>query len=61
MKFLPILPSGNESSERESNPILWLLYLYLSGPAYLVILTAPNKKSSNAKSPFKSRDHVSNS
>ena len=35
----------SENSERESNPILYMLYLYLSGLAFLVSFTAPNKQS----------------
>ena len=59
MTFLPMLPSGNENSERESNPIPQPLYTYLSGPAYLTNLTPPNRKFL-VKLGFKSRDHVSN-
>ena len=34
-KFLPKLPSGNENSERELNPIPKLLNMYFSGWAFL--------------------------
>ena len=51
--------SGNENSERESNPIPWPPYTYLSGSALLANLTTPNKQSFKLKSKFKSRDHVS--
>ena len=43
MTFFPVLPSVNENSERESNPMSWLLQLYLSGSAFLVSFTDPNK------------------
>ena len=61
MTFLPMLPSGNENSERESNLIPYPVYTYLSGSAFLTNLTPPNKQSFTVKSEFKSRDHVSNS
>ena len=35
--------------------------MYLSGSAFLVNLTPPNKQSFKVKSEFKYRDHVSNS
>ena len=43
MTFLPTLPSDNENYNRESNPIPWPLYTYLSGSAFLATLTSPNK------------------
>ena len=61
MKFLPMLPSGNENFKRESNPMPWLLYLYLSASTFLVSFTAPNKQSFSGKSVFKPLDHLSNS
>ena len=36
MTFLPKFSSGNENSERKSNPIPKPLYTYLSGSAFLV-------------------------
>ena len=45
-----MLPSDNE---REPNPISYLLYLHLSGSAFLVSSTAPNKKYFRVKSVFK--------
>ena len=59
--FLSTLPSGNENSERESNPISWPLYTYISGSALLASVTPANKQSFKVKSKFKSHDHVSNS
>ena len=35
--------------------------MYLSGPAFLVRFTDPNKQSFTVKLVFKSRDHLSNS
>ena len=58
MTFLSMLPSGNENSERESNPILEPLYTYLSGSAFLANLTSPNRQSFKVKSEVKSRDYV---
>ena len=37
--FLPMLLSGNETNERESNLMLWPLYLYLPGSSFLVSFT----------------------
>ena len=54
MTFLPKLKSGNENSERESNPIPEPLYTHLSGSAFLV-------QSIQVKKAFKSVDYVSNS
>ena len=42
MKIFPMVPSGNENSERESNPIPQRLYLDLSRSTFLVIFTDPN-------------------
>ena len=61
MSFLSMLQSGNENSEHDLNPVPYTIYTYLSGSAFLVILTAPNKQSFRKKSVFKSRDHLSNS
>ena len=47
-----MLPSSNENSERESNPMPQPLYLQLSRSAFLVSFTDPNKKSSNVKFVF---------
>ena len=44
MTFFPVLPSVNKNSERESNPMSQSLDLYLSGSAFLVSFTNPNKK-----------------
>ena len=41
--FLPRSKFGSEKSERESNPVPLPLYLYLSGSAFLVSFTDPNK------------------
>ena len=48
-----MVASGNENSERESNPMLQLLYLYLCRSAFLVSFTDPNKQLPNLKSVFK--------
>ena len=53
MTFLPILPPVKKNSERESNPMLYPLYLYLSELAFLVNFTDPTKQSVNVKSVFK--------
>ena len=52
-----MLPSLNENSERESNPIPWLVYLYLSGSAFLVSFTDPKAQLFNVKSMFKFLNH----
>ena len=44
-----MVPSGNENSERESNPMLQPLYLRLSGLAFLVNFTGQNNQLSNVK------------
>ena len=45
-----MVASGNENSERESNPMLQLLYLYLSRSAFVVSFTDLNKQLPNVKS-----------
>ena len=50
MKFSPMLLSGNENSEDESNPIQYKLYTYLTGSAFLVNLTPRNKQFFKVKS-----------
>ena len=59
MTFSPTLPSLNENSERETNPLPQPLYLYLYRSAFLVSFTDPNKQLPNVKSVFKSLDHQS--
>ena len=59
--FLLMLLSGNENSERESNPKPEPVYMYLSQLTLLDSFTALNEQSFRVKSVFKSRDHVSNS
>ena len=59
MTFLPLNPSVNKNSERESNTMPYLLYLYLSGSALLVSTTDPNKQLFNGKSVLKSLEHGS--
>ena len=51
-----MLLSGNENSERESNPIPQPLYLYLIRSAFLVSFTGPNKQLTNVKIAFKFLD-----
>ena len=48
-----MLSSVNENSERETNLIPLLLYLYLSGSAFLVSFTVLNKQFFNIKSALK--------
>ena len=48
-----MLASGNENSERESNLMPYLLYLYLPRSAFLVSFTDPNEQLFNVKSVFK--------
>ena len=55
--FFPMLPSVNENSERESHPMLWLLYLYLSGSAFLVRSTDPNEQIFHVKSVLEFPNH----
>ena len=57
--FLPHSPIGNQNFELASNP--FPLYTYLSGSAFLVNLTSPNKQSISAKFLLKSLDQVSKS
>ena len=42
-------PFVDENSERESNPMPQPLYMHLSGPAFLVRFTDPNKSFFNVK------------
>ena len=60
MKFLP-QSDLYENGERELKPISYPEYLYLSGFAFLVILTSPNKQLAKVKPASKSPDYVSNS
>ena len=53
MTSFPMLPSVNENPEREPNPMLWPLYLYLSGSVFLVSFTDRNNQLFNVKSVFK--------
>ena len=48
-----LLPSVSINSERESNTIMYLLCLYLSGSKILVSSTDSNKQLFNVKSVFK--------
>ena len=48
-----MLPSGNENSERESNPIPYSVYMYLSGSAFVVSFSDPNKQLPDVKYVFK--------
>ena len=60
-KIIAILPQskfGSEKCEREPNAAPHPDYL--SGSAFLINLTAPNKQSFKVNSAFKSCDHVSN-
>ena len=57
MTIFPMVPSVNEISERESNPMLEPLCLYLSRLAFLVSFSDPNKQYFNAKSVFQSLNH----
>ena len=52
-----MLPSVNENSERESNPMQWPVYLYLSRLPFLVSFTDPNNQLPNVKSVFKFLNH----
>ena len=52
MKFFPQLPPANKDSERESNPMPQLVYLYLSKSEFLVSFTDPNKQLPNVKTVF---------
>ena len=44
-----MLSSVNENPERESNPMLQPIYLYLSESAFLVSFIDPNKQLFNVK------------
>ena len=61
MAFLSTLLSGDENSERESNPILYPAFTYLPGSEFLANLTPLNKQPFKVKSGLKSGEHVSNS
>ena len=56
MTFFHMVPSDNENSEQESNPIPQPLYLYLSRSGFLVSFTDSNKQLPSAKSVFKFLD-----
>ena len=55
-----MLPSGNENSERESNPVPYCEYEFSSSLAFLISLTASNKEYFRVQLVFKSHDHASN-
>ena len=48
-----MLLSGNENSERESNPIPESVYMYLSGSVLVVSLSDPHKQLPDVKYVFK--------
>ena len=50
MTLFPMLPSDNEKSERESNPMPQSVHLYLVRSAWLVCFTDPSKQLPNVKS-----------
>ena len=52
-----MLPSVNENSERELDPMSSPPYLYLSRSAFLVSFTDSNKQLPNVQSVFKSVGH----
>ena len=52
-----MLSSINEISERESNPMLYPLLLFLSGSVFLVRFTDANKKLFNVKFVLKFLNH----
>ena len=52
MTFLPMLPSGNENSECELNPVPCPLHTYLSRSPFLANRTPPNKQSFKVRSEF---------
>ena len=54
MTFLPQSEFGIEKSERESNPMPYPEWEYLSRLTFLVILTTLNKKSLRVELAFKS-------
>ena len=49
MTFFPKLPSANKNSGRESSPMLYSLYMYLSRSAFLVSFADPNQQLPNEK------------
>ena len=53
MIFFPMPPSANENSENENQ----ILYLYLSGSAFLVSFPDPNKQLFNVKHVLKFLNH----
>ena len=55
--FPHMLLPVNENSERESYHMSQALYLYLTGPAFLVSLTDPNKQLPNVKFVLQSLDY----
>ena len=57
MTFFPMLSSVNENSERESNRMSSLLYLYLSKSAFLVSFADPHRQLPKLKSVFKAFGH----
>ena len=57
MTFFAMLPSVNENSGPESNPMPQPQHLYLSGSTFLVSFTDPKKQLFNVKSEFKFSDH----
>ena len=57
MTFFTRLPSVYKNSEQKSNHIPRPLYLYLSGSAFLVSFTDPDKQFLNVKSVFKFLNH----
>ena len=52
MTFFTTHSSVNENSVPESNPMLSPLHMYLSGSAFLVSSTDPNKQLFNVRSVF---------
>ena len=59
MTFFPTLPSANKNCERESNPMSYLLNLYLLRSAFFISFTDPNKQLLNVKFLSKSLDRRS--
>ena len=53
MTFFPTLPSRNENSERELNPMPHPLYLYFSRPAFFVSCADLDERLPNVKYVFK--------
>ena len=60
MTFLPKSKIEVKKINREWNPTSHPELEYLSGPAILVSLIVPNRQYFNAKSAFRSREHISN-